>query len=247
MGIRIPTSLPAKAPSLPDSIIVDSALWLNVIPCAQTVPPYQSAGQVLDLSAYANPGSSYQVLVGPGGLVFDNVDDRISFGTNIVNPRLAGARGLSAAVLVRPLGLASGAGRNQLFGFNLNGSLSCISAWFTDSGRLTFGGRSQAADTFQFCTTPTAVAADGVDIFVCGVIDYSNDRLRLWVGERLVAEQTMSFGSDTYQPGVSTLVDTIGATASGTYPLNGIIKGFALFRKPLDPGEISKVRELMMN
>jgi hypothetical protein len=154
---------------------------------------------------------------------------------------------LSAAVLVRPLGLASGAGRNQLFGFNINGSSSCISAWFTDSGRLTFGGRSQAVDTFQFNTTPAAVAADGVDVFVCGVIDFTADKLRIWVGERLITEQIMSFGSETYQPGVSTLADTIGATASGTYPLNGIIKGFALFRKPLDTGEVFRVRELMMN
>ncbi len=247
MGVRIPASIPAKGPSLPDNIMTDSALWLNVIPCAQTVTPYPAAGQVLDLSTYANHGSSYQALVGPSGLIFDNVDDRISFGTNVVNPRLSGARGLSAAILVRPLGLVSGAGRNQLFGFNINGSSSCISAWFTDSGRLTFGGRSQAADAFQFFTTPYAVAAEGVDVFVSGVIDYSSDKLRLWVGEKLIADQIMSFGSETYQPGVSTLADTIGATASGTYPLNGIIKDFALFRKPLDAGEVFRVRELMMN
>jgi|GEM_PF-6987855 len=247
MGVRIPVSLPMKGPSLPESLIADSALWLNVISCSTPAFSYPASGQVVDLSTYANHGMSYQTLIGPNGLIFDNVDDRISFGTNILNPRLAGARGLSAAMLVRPLGLASGAGRNQLFGFNLNGSLSCISAWFTDSGRVTFGGRSQAADAFQYYTTPNVVAADGVDVFMCGVIDFSVDILRIWVGERLVADQVMSFGSDTYQPGVSTLTDTIGATASGTYPLNGIIKAFTLFRKPLDAGEISEVRELMMN
>lgn len=245
MGSVMPVASPLRGPGLPESIMADSAVWLTTGSSPQPAPPYPTAGPVVDLSGYATHGIGIQPLIGMGGLVFDAVDDRISLGTNILNPRLAGARGLSAAILMRPLGLVAGSGRNQLFGFNINGFSSSISGWFTDSGKLVFGGRSQAADTFQSHTTAAAVAADGVEVFLCGVLDYAFDRLRIWVGERLVADQGVAFGADTYQPGTSSQADTIGATSAGTNPLNGAVRAFALFRKPLDPGEVARVRELM--
>lgn len=206
---------------------------------------YPAPVQVIDLSAYSSHAANYQAVRGPLGLAFDATDDRLSFGVNLVNARLSGAKGIGVAVYVRPLGLVSGTGRNQLFSFNVNGSSSSVSAWFTDSGKLVFGGRSQSADSFQSYTTLSAVASDEKDVFICGILDFAADRLRIWIGDKLAAEQSVTFTSDTYQPGTATQADTLGASAVGMYPLNGIVRGFALFRKPLDADEVQAVRRLM--
>lgn len=247
MSLIIPTPLPLRKPGPRDTIMADSVLWIDAGRGAQPAPPYPPAGQVLDLSSGANHGISYQALMSPLGLLLDNVDDRITFGTNAINLRLAGARGLSAAIYVRPLGLVGGTGRNQLWGFNINGSSSAACAWFTDSGKLVAGGRSQSADGFQSVSTSVAIAREQEDIFICCVLDYAASRIRVWINDKLVADQSVSFGSEYYRSGTATLIDTIGAAPAGTYPLSGIIRGFALLRSPLEPGEVARVRELMVD
>lgn len=246
MGDVIPAHFPSQPAGRSASILADALVWMDMASYSgQPGPVYQPTARIVDQSRYGHHASNYQTTAGNRGLVFDNVDDRISFGTNALNPRLAGSRGISAAVWLKPNGLASGSGRNQIFGVAIHSANSGISAWFTDSGKLVAGGRSQAADTFQSVTTASAVAAIDRDIFFCVVLDFTADRIMLWIEDQPAVSQSAVFGSDVYTPGTPTVQDTIGATSSGSYPLNAVFRSFLLVNKPLDRDQVYHLRSLM--
>ncbi|MDD2229312.1 MAG: FlgD immunoglobulin-like domain containing protein [Candidatus Cloacimonetes bacterium] len=131
---------------------------------------------------------------------FDGTGDYITLGANKTQAGMNGATGLTLETWVNPSSLRTGTNRNVIADFCISGASSMVMMYFTDSGKLRFGGRSRSADNFQDIQTASAVVSSGYWYHLAGVLDFTNDTVKLYLNGELIGSKTtgVSFGSDTY-------------------------------------------------
>ncbi|HOH46526.1 MAG TPA: T9SS type A sorting domain-containing protein [Candidatus Cloacimonadota bacterium] len=175
------------------------------------------------------------------GLYLDGNGDYVSLGNNTVNPLMAGATGITVSAWINPASLRTGtdANRNMLFDLTTNGTRSMVAMYARENGVLRFGGRSNGTEAFQNLVTPTPVLTTNTWFFVVGVLDFTNDQIRLYLDDQIIATQNVSFSSLTYTPGTGGAnYFGVNAALSATQYFHGMVDEIKIWNYPLTVAQI---------
>ena len=143
-----------------------------------------------------------------------NASNYATLGAGAMNALMDGAAAISVSVFAKAAGLTSGTptAANRLLAFQIAGGNSIVILW-QDAGsgnaNVLAGGRSQEADGFQSCVGDEEFAYDAWH-HIGLVMNYTTDRILVYVDGVLDKNQAVNFGSDTFVPGSPTLHDVIG-------------------------------------
>ncbi|MDY0151381.1 MAG: LamG-like jellyroll fold domain-containing protein [Candidatus Cloacimonas sp.] len=172
---------------------------------------------------------------------FDGTGDYITLGTNQTQAGMNGATGLTLETWVKPSSLRTGTSRNVIADFCLNGALSMVMMYFTDSGIFRFGGRSRVEDNFQSIQTPSAVVSTGNWYHMAGVLDFTNKTIKIYQNGELIGSVTgVSFGSNTYTSSGTGSTEVIGVNQplTATQFYHGYMDDMRIWNTPRTQAQI---------
>jgi len=124
----------------------------------------------------------------------------LGLGVNGVGTLIEGESAVSWHVWVKPitLSIAGSVDKNRILSTYLEtDNKTSLLAHVQNNGTLRVGARSQSADAVQEAVS-TSVIGTGDWISVGFVVDYANDRIKVYIGGVLETTQGVTFGSDTY-------------------------------------------------
>ncbi|MCK9310009.1 MAG: LamG domain-containing protein, partial [Candidatus Cloacimonetes bacterium] len=164
---------------------------------------------------------------------FDGAGDYITLGSNKTQNGMNGATGLTLETWVNPTSLRTGTGRNVIADFCITGSNSMVMMYFTDSGKFRFGGRSISGDGFQDIQTTYAVVSTGKWFHIAGVLDFTNDTVKIYLNGELIESKNVTFGSDTYTSSTgSTEIIGCNQPLTATQYFHGYIDDMRIWKAP---------------
>ena len=106
------------------------------------------------------------------------------------------------------------------------------------SGNIGVGGRSQNGDSYQYAAGSTTLVAGQV-YHVCGILDFANDSISIYVNGALDVTAAKTFGATSYTQSASTKTDKLAtnADANGAF-FAGNLDELALYGSALSSSDI---------
>jgi hypothetical protein len=142
--------------------------------------------------------------------------NRLEIGTtfNQVGPLIGSAAAVSFHCWAQFDVLGTGTFDNNLFSWGMGAGLGAVNPCIGGSpAKLRFGGRSQNADAFQQGVGSTTIAT-GTWYSCGGVLDFTNDKIRVYLNGFEEVNSTVTFGASNYtHTAASSGRDRIGANA----------------------------------
>ena len=188
-----------------------------------------------DLSGNSNSGT---LVNGPtfssgnaGSIVFDGVDDIVDLGINTIGPLLNGTTGISLSSWINPSSLI---GERSIIFIGIDGLATLATIQFQNN-TLKVGGRSIKTDSFQ--NTMYSYATLNVWINFVGILNYTLDKLYIYLNGNLVRETNVTFNSSILVSGTPTISDKIGAYTNILYT-SGKISNTQIYNRALSADEI---------
>lgn len=135
----------------------------------------------------------------------------MSLGVGSVGPRVNGASAVSLCAVVTADSFSGAANNNRAISWILNSTTAggYLAVHNGASAVVRVGGRSGNADSFQAANGTTVLAA-GTEYRIGGVLDYANDKIRVYVNGVQEANLTVTFSNSAYTHGTASAVDAIG-------------------------------------
>ncbi len=176
---------------------------------------------------------------GNGALMFDGVDDYIDLGTSTLNTNLNGASAITFEGWINPHEYTTDNYGNNILTVNISNNYwgYAVNIDATNGNVLMAGGRSASSDSYQLAVSKSAVPLNKWTYFVA-TLDYQNDKIIIYINGKLETEETISFDSETYVPGSSTVSDVIGQYGNDTYFYDGSMDGLRLYTRALTADEV---------
>ena len=217
--------------------IISNGLLLNY-DIAQ-LRSYPTTGTIItDLSGNNKNGTlingiSFNSLNG-GNFLFDGVNDYVDLGVSTVVNLLNGAMASTFSIWINNNLLpATGIENYQSIGCLIQNN-TLINCCFFGSN-ISIGGRSRIQDSYQVARTP--YGSTNLWVNISGILDYTNDLIKIYINGILVKTQSVNFGSNTIVKGVPTVPDAIGSIQNTQF-FNGKIGQFSLYNKELTSTEV---------
>lgn len=136
--------------------------------------------------------------------------NRMSLGTGGLGSLLNGASAVSFSAIVTLDTITSGSNNNRVINWVINAATAggYLAVHNGTSAVVRVGARSSVADGFQ-TANGTTVLSTGTEYQIGGVVDYANDRVRVYVNGAREANATVTFAATSYTHGTPTAVDSI--------------------------------------
>lgn len=173
---------------------------------------------------------------------FDGTDDQVELGLNAVNGMADGVSAITVSAWVNPDSLST----TQYFN-NIFTSLVSTSYWGVsmniegaDGNKLRIGGASQTAESWQNAKGTSAIPT-GEWTHVLGVVDIANDEISVYVNGVHENTDSVTFASDSYNPGVATYSDVIGAYHDDNAFFDGSIDEFQIYGYALTDAQVRNI------
>jgi hypothetical protein len=200
------------------------------------------AKDILDPSTESTPQGS--AIVGPFGLqTFGQTNDSMYIGTNKLNDICDGAQVVIFHIGLRP---RINTANNFILDAYLDGTVTNSFYIIANAnGAMQIGGRSQVGETFESGLTPNDTIKLGKDHFFEIIYDYPTNKIIAYKDDREILDQTVTWDSDTFAPGVSTVQDGLAGAAhrsriSNMYIYHFVVETYA--RRPLTLRKRSSTR-----
>lgn len=178
------------------------------------------------------------------GATFDGSTPEYCVPTYIY-PSLVGVSAITDMYLVKPASLEAGTGRDMLADRICSGTAtSGISQWFTNTGHLLVGARSQSSDTWAnvSLTSANALATAGSWVLVGAEFDFTAKTIKLFQNGVYTGDLKTSagFASNTVannSPSAGYDVFCINAAKTTAYSFPGIMYESVTYRRVLTSDE----------
>ena len=173
---------------------------------------------------------------GAGALMLDGVDDSVNIGINKLGPVLHGSSQITLSAWVKTGALPPDGGRHRIISYFIaNGNTGGTLSIYDDSGLIEIGGRSTTADSFQ--TASYKLENPFEWHYVNGVLDFTNDQMKIYVDGKLVKTSSVSFNSSTFANGTpTTSTDAIGSDHVSY--LKATVDAVSIYSRELTEAEI---------
>lgn len=145
-------------------------------------------------------------------LDFDGTDDIVVLGSNKYGAALQSAPAITISAWTKIDSYPANNSRDRIFNAYLGSDVTGFYLGLNDdSGNVEVGGRSISSDSFQSATF--AYPSLSTWNHLVGVLDYQNDRIKIYINGVLRQNLPVTFGSSTYAQGApsATYKDSIGA------------------------------------
>src|SRR3989344_3197011 len=175
------------------------------------------------------------------GLSFDGSDDAVAMGVNAIGPDINGASAITVCGWVK-LDTAPSDGA-ALFASFAGGGSTMIDIGFKSTLLAYVAGRSQTTDAYQQVNGVTAISLN-TWAFVCGVWDYPNDKIFVYLNSILNNSGTVTFGATTYTHTNATVgSDSISFNDASTL-VDGLIDDVRVYNRVLSADEIKRLYKI---
>lgn len=175
-----------------------------------------------------------------GCLSFNGSSSYLDFGNQAIGPKINSAAGVTVSYWINLAGTPSANGY-QVLAVKMGANSGGVDDKIDSSRKVTFGGRSTAADSFQNVTS-NAVLATGAWYYVVGVYNYTNHTIAIYInGVADVNPTSVSFGAATYTHSWSSGTDQIGDFTGNSRFLNGKLDDVRIYNRVLLQAEITQL------
>jgi len=174
-------------------------------------------------------------------LNLDGIDDYVSWPSGTFVALLEGASQISFSMWIKPETSSSTAFDDVVMSSGIDGNLFNL-FWCNVEGasnNILVGGRSRSSDSFQSVTSSDTITL-GEWAHVIGILDFANDKVRIWVNGNL-NEGSVTFGSSTIlNDGTPGNTDEIGnhRQDTGNVPYDGSVDDIHIYNRGLTATEV---------
>lgn len=170
-------------------------------------------------------------------LMFDGIDDRVSFGVNNITQKLNGASAITVGTWFKALSWPGASARERMINILISEGYTGISLNLFNINMIEAGGRSSTGDTFQ--TANFVVQDPNQWHYLVAVFDFPNDLIKLYLDGKLVNSYPVTFANATYTSGTPTTnIETLGSFLTTGEFFNGFLDNPFIYARELSYNEI---------